>query len=343
MLRTAAGICGTGSFRDIGCFTPQGGADTVSRAPSERSTMSRADRPHAAPPHGPPPGEQPDEPPSRVYVWRERMKQRSWVVVGGLVVLILGITAQFSGYAAVVYQYFSDQARPYESEYAALANLDLEMTSAAVEKLLGVPVRNYDLCEALAGPDPALGGSTVEDGKLLVYEVKGGAVRAVFDDDQLMLYLVTPRALDFRPPIVWLGDSTQGRLGEKTFAEVLQGVTAGADVPSDVFAGATPRFAAYAETFAYGAPGNYQGFMMAYTPEGDTDQKAQKDSFNFDAALELAMAEGRGDADDPALVKAFRSKSTPNTYGSFKDDGAVGTLARDAANVYSILLVGRTF
>jgi hypothetical protein len=80
---------------------------------------------------------------------------------------------------------------------------------------------------------------------------------------------------------------------------------------------------------AVGASGNYRGLVLAVASDGFSGPDM---AFDSDSGSKLS---------DKAVLENFRSGTTPNTYGEFRDDGEyVGRLLQQADAVISLLFVG---
>lgn len=257
----------------------------------------------------------------------DRVKAHPVVLLLGALVAVVTLAGTLVGYAEGLFGMVNERFNPYRSEYETLATLQLDMSSRAAEQRLGVPTRTADLCDVVRCPAEVAKASA----QLLTYELDGGAVSAVYVGDRLAFYAVTARSPGFRPEIQWLSEP-RGELGSERFAGVLEGVPAPADQPTDIAVAMTPKFGAYAETFAYGAPGNYQGFVLAWVPAG-----SQEAAFDADSAFEMATSGPSDPEVASAAATRFRATSNPNAYGEFRDDGVIASVMRDADAVLWIL------
>ena len=221
---------------------------------------------------------------------------------------------------------------PNSAEYEALQTLELDTRLEYFEANFGTARAVYDLCEeALVCADEAEG-----DPRMYVHETDDVAIRAVFQDEQLEMYAVTLMSDRLSPDVEWL-DWPLGRLGEMTFAEALDAVET-LDVPThlEVFMG--PQAVAYAEVVAAGATVQYRGLLLAHAPEGFSGPGT---SFDTDAALQVSESQVKEQPPAPDVVDQFRSSTTPNTFGEFRDDGGpVGVLLHEAQNAIPLLFVG---
>ena len=77
---------------------------------------------------------------------------------------------------------------------------------------------------------------------------------------------------------------------------------------------------------------------MAHAPAGYSGPGT---SFDADAGLQIAASQAQGQPPDAAVLDQFRSGTTPNTFGEFRDDGGtVGALLHEAQDVVALLFVG---
>lgn len=221
---------------------------------------------------------------------------------------------------------------PNSAEYDALRTLDLDTRLKYFEENFGTARAVYDLCEeAVVCADEGEG-----DPLMYVHETEDVVVRAVFHDDQLEMYAYTLMSDQLSPEVEWL-DWSLGRLGEMSFAGALDGVeTLNGPTDLEVFMG--PQAVAYAEVVAAGAPAQYRGLLLAHAPDGYAGPKS---SFDTDAAQQVSDAQVKERSPAPGVVDQFRSSTTPNTFGEFRDDGGtVGTHLHEAGNAIPLLFVG---
>ena len=223
----------------------------------------------------------------------------------------------------------TDLQNPHAAEYAALETLDLDTRLEFFEHNFGTAKSVFDLCQDGTCPDPV-----PESLRMYIHETDDLVIRAVFDGDQLEMCLVTLMSPRLSPPVEWLGYDL-GRLGKATVAEVIAAATI---EPTDtaIFLGA--QATAYADVVSVGAPGSYRGLLLAWAPDGYGGPEM---AFDLESGLALAEAEINGDVLDPTVLATFRSGTTPNTYGEFRDDGGyVGNLVREANDLIPLLFVG---
>lgn len=212
---------------------------------------------------------------------------------------------------------------PHQAQYAALAGLELDSTPEYVESRIGRPQSVSDLCDEVLCPEQRPAGAL----KLHVYRAEHFVVRAVFEESNLEMFTVTLTTGEMHPPMSWL-DYELGELGTVTFVEALAPVTT-VEGPTSMVIHSGPSSAAYAEVFAFGAPARYEAFMLGWAPDGFAAGDMQWDARS--AGELAALASDLGDPGNAETVAAFRSRSTPNTYGHFRDDsGYVGELFQDA-------------
>lgn len=226
-------------------------------------------------------------------------------------------------------------ANPNAAEYEALETLDLDTRLEFFEANFGTAKSVYDLCEeALLCPEGEQSPPV-----MYLHETDDLAVRAAFEGEQLQMYAVTLRSDALAPEMQWL-DWPLGRLGEVSFAEALNNVETVAE-PTDLEIFMGPQAVAYAEVVAAGAPAQYRGLVLAHAPDGYSGPGT---SFDTDAGFQLAESQGAGAPDDPEVAERFRSGTTPNTFGEFRDDGGtVGSHMNEAQQVIPLLFVGTEF
>lgn len=246
----------------------------------------------------------------------DRAKRHPVVLVVTTVVAVLVFFGTVSDVFGRISGAVTGVVNPHQHDYERLARIDLGVTPEYLDGVLGSARRSVDLCRELSCPPEAESlGLTMN-----LYQSDFVAVRALFAGSSLEWYTVTLRSDDLSPSLKWL-DHNLGALGDVTYAQAL-------DVPKveptdvDVFLG--PRSTAYVEVFAGGAPSHYRGVILANAPDGWA-----KGAFDREAA---EAVEQRDDAPyDSAVASRFRSRSQPNTFGQFVDDGGVlANLAGDA-------------
>jgi hypothetical protein len=133
----------------------------------------------------------------------------------------------------------------------------------------------------------------------------------------------------------WL-DYDLGRLGKVTIAEALAAADSVEPTDTAIFMG--PQATAYADVVSVGAPGRYRGLLLAWAPDGFGGPEMV---FDLDSGRALVEAEINGQRPDPAVLATFRSGTTPNTFGEFRDDGGyIGNLVREANDLILLLFVG---
>jgi hypothetical protein len=255
--------------------------------------------------------------PNVVVTTIERAKRHPLVVLVGSLVGLLVFFSTVGDLYGRVSGIVHDWRNPYEEDYRRLAELDLGVTPDYLEEWLGEARRSVDVCREIPCP------REVQNQRLRMnmYESELVAVRAIFIESSLEWYAVTLLSDELEPPMTWLGHEL-GTLGRATYAEALEGP----DIePTDIDMFIGPQSSAYVEVVAAGAPADYRGLILAFAPNGWSGEG----SFDHDSAPALMQL---NDAPvDPEVAKPFRSKSRPNTFGEFIDDGGVvSKLARDA-------------
>ncbi len=252
-----------------------------------------------------------------------------------IVVAVVGIGA-FMIKAEDVFIWGRDKVNsvvnPDSAEYQALQTLDLDTRLEYFEANFGTARAVYDLCEdALVCADEG-----EDDPRMYVHGTDDVVIRAVFQNEQLEMYAVTLMSDELAPEIEWL-DLRLGRLGEASFAEALEEVEA-IDGPTDLEVFMGPQAVAYAEVVAAGAPARYRGLLLAHAPNGYSGSGT---SFDTDAALQISDSQIGGQPPAPDVVDKFRSSTTLNTFGEFRDDGStVGVFLHEAQNAIPLLFVG---
>lgn len=260
----------------------------------------------------------------------ERAKKHPVVIMvgtfGAVLAFVLAMTDQF----ARIGNMYSQWRNPNATEYAALESLDLDSRPEFFEDTFGRAKKSLDVCREIACTQPA-----PDSLRMYIHESEGITVRAIFEGNTLEMYAVTLMNETLSPPITWLGYDL-GELGKVTFAEAVGVVESVEPTDAAVFVG--PQSSAYAEVVATGAPGRYRGLLLAWAPDG---YGAGDLTFDVDAAHELTEMEIQERPYDPAVLTRFRSATTPNTYGEFRDDGGyVGQLVHDARELITLLYVG---
>lgn len=271
--------------------------------------------------------EQEREPPRQSAVLRtiDAAKRHPVVVVAVTVVAVATFFTTAGGLIGGVVDFVDDRANPRRELYAQVDALKLDVTPEYVDRVLGPP-------ESVIDPDAEC--AECEALSLRVYPLEGGlAVRALFEGSTLGMFLVTRVEEDARPRIRWQGTS-QGSLGDASFAEASALGGDGTITPTDAVLLPGAQRITYVEVFALGAPGNYEGLLLGYSTEGVSE-----------APLDLGAAEAFADtvgstSPPPPDAADFRQESRPNTFGAFRDDGLMGELVRDADFAASLLIAG---
>lgn len=243
----------------------------------------------------------------------ERLKRHPVIAVTLALVALVSFTLTVTDQFTRIRGWFAVEPNP-------LASLELDSRPAFLEQHFGVAKRAVDLCKEIACP-----GNAPDNLRMYVHETNGITLRAVFQGESLELYAVTVNRADVTPEMKWLGHDL-GHLGKATFSEILNRAKATTPTDTALFMGA--RSVAYAEVFAPGAPGHYRGLLLAWAPDGYGGQGMR---FDLDSAHELR----EGNA---AALARFRSGTTPNTFGEFRDDGGyVGEMVTDADQLIKLL------
>lgn len=218
---------------------------------------------------------------------------------------------------------------PHADELVALTELDLDTRLAFFEETFGTAREVIDVCAESVCAEPAPPSLL-----MYVHETPNVEVRAVFEGDRLELYVVTLRSDEMAPPMLWLGHDL-GALGEVTFEQAL-GVPPVEPTDHATFLG--PQAVSHVEVVAAGAPADYRGLILAWAPDGYGGPPLR---FALEPAQAIASSSTDGVDPDPGQIAAFRSSTTPNAWGEFRDDGGyVGNLAREADDMISLLFIG---
>lgn len=262
----------------------------------------------------------------------DRLKAHPLIAVSATVVALGAFLINAEGVFVWGREKVNVVVNPNSADYQALQTLDLDTRLEYFEANFGTARAVYDLCEeALICSDEHEG-----DPRMYLHATDDVVIRAVFHDEQLQMYAVTLMSDKLAPEIEWL-DVPLGRLGEVSFAEALDGVD-GIDGPTDLEIFMGPQATAYAEVVAAGAPAQYRGLLLAHAPAGYSGPGT---SFDTDAALQMSESQLKELAPAAGTVDQFRSSSTPNTFGEFRDDGGtVGVLMREAQNAVPLLFIG---
>jgi hypothetical protein len=259
-----------------------------------------------------------------------RVRRHPVVAVVGLVLAPVIFLSSATGAVSWLYGSVRDVVDPHREEIAALDALDLDTRPAFFEQTFGVARESVELCAQGECP-----GDPPADLRMFIHRTDDLTVRAVFEGEQLAMYLVTLASGDVSPPVRWLGYEL-GDLGRVTFADALAPASGVRPTDQDLFLG--PQSTAYAEVVAAGAPASYRGLVLAWAPDGYGG-----DPLRFDgASASVADREIRAGAETGgAALETFRSSSTPNTWGEFRDDGGyLATLVHDAEQVRVLLYAG---
>lgn len=263
----------------------------------------------------------------RVHAALERLKKRP--VLSGVLFasLVTGAVGALWSTLAAGGDVVSDLVNPYEQQYDALAELDLDVRLEYFEENFGTVKSVVDACEPEFSSCPDTGDRALQ---LYIHETDQMTVRALFEGNALRAYLVTTTDEEFRPPVNWLGHDL-GVLGETDVGSMLA-VPAVEPTDTAIFSG--PQAASYVEVVSVGAAGDYRGLFLASGPEGRGGRT------DPEALQELALApDGAYPAD---TLAELRSATAPSTYGEFRDEGAVGSWLHDA-DVVQVLLFSNVF
>ncbi len=245
----------------------------------------------------------------------ERTKKRGLVaVLIFAAAIVAAVFVLLNAWSSVV-ELVSDRVNPHREQYLTLANLELGVRLEHFEESFGTAKSVVDPCgDRSSCPDAGRG-----DLQLYIYATDQATVRALFEGDSLEAYLVTTKEDGFHPPVSWLGWDL-GDLGETTVDAMLSVVDQPLEA-TDTSVRVGPRWASYADVFAYGEPAQYQGLILAYSPAG------RAGAFDRESADELTHYQG-GDMPE-ATIASFREGTQPDTCGQFRDDGAVGAWLHD--------------
>jgi hypothetical protein len=268
---------------------------------------------------------EPREPARSVVVTAiERAKRHPIVIVVGTVVGLLIFLTTVGDLYGRMSDVVHDWRNPYDEDYKQLAELDLGVTPDYLDEWLGKPRRSVELCRELSCPPEA------EDQTLIMnmYESKLVTVRAIFVDSGLEWYAVTLLSDELEPPMTWL-DHNLGTLGRVTYAEALE--VPGVE-PTDVDMFLGPQSSAYVEILAAGAAADYRGLILASAPTGWSGA-GSFDRESAEAVMQLNEA-----TYDAGVAGPFRSKSRPNTFGEFVDDGGIVSVLAGEAELARALL-----
>ncbi|MFT3876354.1 MAG: hypothetical protein QM708_08035 [Propioniciclava sp.] len=219
----------------------------------------------------------------------------------------------------------SGTATPGGTAAAVPAVLHIDSDVEDVTAQLGAPAWTTDACEHLDCT------AKTEPLELSVYQSQGLQIRVVTRRLRVVAFTVTALRKDVRPSVTWL-DHNLGKLGQMTFADVYQ-VTSPPLEPTDTAVFKGPRDSIYVDIVSTGAPGDYQGLILALAPGVVTgDQFA-------DYWWGVLPADG-GELNLEAL-SGFRSGTSPDTFGVYMDDGDIATLFGEADNVQTLLAAGK--
>jgi len=207
---------------------------------------------------------------------------------------------------------------PLDAELEALASIDLDISRDYFEENVGVAKTSIDPCATLSCEGIPAG--TLQ---LVTHEGEYATIRALFDNDRLAFYTVTATDEDLAFEMKWLGHEL-GILGRVSFADALG--AASLDEPTDGEVRLGAQSSAYAEVLAAGPMADYRGLYLAFAPFGFTGGEA---TFDLETARSLLESEGEDGVPDPSVMAKFRSASTPNTFGQFRDDGPVAQFVQD--------------
>jgi hypothetical protein len=264
---------------------------------------------------------------SPVHVRLQRLQQHPVLAVLLFAAGLVGAVGAVWGALSWATDRYDDLARPYEEQYAQLDRLDLEVRLEYFEETFGVAKAVVDVCAISTCPEPP-----PQSLQLVVHETDEAVIRGLLVANSMVAYLVTTKKDGFEPPVRWI-DLDLGRLGTATTAEMFGAV--GVDLVGDASVARGTAWTSYADVVPGGAPANYRGLVLAWTPEGSGD------GFGPEAAARFVAAQEAGDEAAIAVaLDGLRASTTPNTYGEFRDDGPLATWLHDPEVFQDLLFVG---
>lgn len=272
------------------------------------------------------PGRRSDDRPIAVVRWLEAAKRHPVVVIAVSIVAVLTFATTAWALARDTASLVGDIANPHGALYEQLEQLRLDVTPDYLDRALGPPTSTL----TPEADCPACGTLS-----LRLYEIEEDVVvRALFEEGALRMYLVTRVNPDVRPLIRWQ-EVEPGRLGEASFAEASDLTGDGLLIPTDVAFWPGAQRINYLEVFALGSPGNYEGLILGHSSAGVSDSP-----FDMTDAQTVADAYMQTVHTLPPDAVHFRQESRPNTFGTYRDDGPVAALIRDADFAASIQIAG---
>lgn len=157
-------------------------------------------------------------------------------------------------------------------------------------------------------------------------------VRAVFEKRRLVMYLITLRTNSLAPTMPWL-DYNLGELGKVSLKDAFTRIDA--DVPKKMSFLQFRNKASFSTVVSPGAPGKYQGLVLAFDPFGAQDDPIDLDLKNGNV---LAANKLKKTQSSPRVLASFEQSTVPNTYGIFKDDGHLHELLENPDNLIYLIL-----
>jgi hypothetical protein len=269
---------------------------------------------------------------SRVVRTIESLKKHPLVTVLGTLVAVVAGCATIMDMSERMAPVVENVIAPTRAQEEAISSLALEQTVDFVNGKLGQPQQSEDLCRVV----PICSSTRTGEPTLNVYRDEHYTVRAVFEANSLEFFSVTLESEIFRPHIKWNGYDL-GVLGQVKYAEAYQPVTVNVE-PTAVMIFLGPQSSAYTEVVAPGAPGDYQGLILASAPDGNGEV-----AWDMEGAVALNEAQLASAGKPASLDQAheFRAGSAPNTFGMFHDDGDhIGNLLHDPQNALTLLYAG---
>lgn len=268
---------------------------------------------------------------SKLAVSAERMKRHKFVwPLGALAVSVVAL-AGFLGAFEDLRAWSEARLHPNKAEYERIASLELGIRPTVFDKMFD-PQKIVDLCgleQPCTNPKPT-------HLQMYVSEKPNLVVRAVFENDQLVMYLVTLKSGEITPPMSWLGNEL-GHLGDVSMQDALKNVPAGLNRNISFLDPAGGKGKVFSTVVSTGMSGRYPGLVFASDPRGGSGSRSGLD-LKHGELIRRALDEGRRPA--PSDVAAFNQGSAPNTYGIFQESGRMGQFFKDPANVAYTVLAG---
>lgn len=268
---------------------------------------------------------------SKLAVSAERMKRHKFLWPLGAIAVSVVTLAGVLGAFEDLRDWSDARLHPNRAEYERVASLELGIRPTVFDKMFD-PQKIVDLCDL----EQPCSKPTSTHLQMYVSEKPNLVVRAVFENDQLVMYLVTLKSGEITPPMSWRGYEL-GHLGDVSMQDALKNVPAGINRNISFLDFAGGKGKTFSTVVSTGTSGTYPGLVFASDPLGGSGSRSGLD-LKHGELIRGTLDEGRRPS--PSDVAAFNKGSAPNTYGMFQEGGRIGQFFKDPDNVVYTVLAG---